>query len=105
MMGERVRIGVIGCSSVAWRRTLPAIAAGPQTTVQAVASRDPEKAKRFATQFDCVATTYEELLERDDVDAVYLPLPTALHASWGTRVLRAGKHLLLEKPAATTAAE
>ncbi|MGA8112206.1 MAG: Gfo/Idh/MocA family oxidoreductase [Actinocatenispora sp.] len=104
-MADRLRVGVLGCSAIAWRRTLPALRAGDRTVVTAVASRDADKAKRFATAFDCDATGYEELLARDDVDAVYLPLPTALHVEWGSRVLRAGKHLLVEKPAATTAAE
>nr|AZF85924.1 oxidoreductase [Catenulispora sp.] len=102
-MSGPVRIGVLGCSGVAWRRTIPAIQSNPRTTVTAVASRDPEKAKRFATQFNCDATSYDELLTRDDVDAVYLPLPASLHLPWGLKVLAAGKHLLLEKPAATTA--
>jgi predicted dehydrogenase len=100
-----IRVGALGCSEIGWRRTLPAVATCADTVVQAVASRDPDKARRCAERFGCVATTYEELLERDDVDAVYVPLPTALHASWGSRVLRSGKHLLVEKPVATTAAE
>jgi dTDP-3,4-didehydro-2,6-dideoxy-alpha-D-glucose 3-reductase len=98
-----VRIGVLGCSAIAWRRTLPAVAAGAETVVQAVASRDPAKARRFAERFDCAPTTYDGLLRRADVDAVYLPLPPALHTQWGARVLHSGKHLLLEKPAATRA--
>jgi predicted dehydrogenase len=73
--------------------------------VTAVASRDHEKAQRFAAQFNCAATTYEELLDRDDVDAVYLPLPPSLHLLWGAKVLRAGKHLLCEKPITTSATE
>jgi predicted dehydrogenase len=100
--GDQVRVGVLGCSSVAWRRTLPALAACPTTHIVAVASRDAAKAARFADAFGCAATGYDDLLDRDDIDAVYLPLPTALHASWGRRVLRSGKHLLVEKPAATT---
>ena len=100
-----VRIGVLGCSAIAWRRTLPAFRSCPQTRITAVASRDPAKAERFATEFDCAATGYEELLARDDVDAVYLPLPPALHLEWGAKVLAAGKHLLVEKPIATDAAE
>jgi dTDP-3,4-didehydro-2,6-dideoxy-alpha-D-glucose 3-reductase len=100
-----VRFGALGCSSIAWRRALPAIAAAEGSVVQAAASRDPAKARRFAERFDCAATTYDALLEREDVDAVYLSLPAALHEPWGSRVLRAGKHLLVEKPAATCAAD
>jgi NDP-hexose-3-ketoreductase len=104
-MTETVRIGVLGCASIALRRTIPAILSYPRTTLAAVASRDPEKAKQVAERFGCDATTYEELLRRDDVDAVYVPVPPALHLPWGLEVLRAGKHLLLEKPAATSADE
>ena len=103
MRQETVRFGVLGCSSVARRRSIPALVSCPGTSLTAVASRDPEKAKRFAAEFDCAATTYEELLVREDIDAIYVPLPAALHVTWGLRVLEAGRHLLLEKPAATTA--
>src|SRR4051794_28780891 len=102
-MGAQVRFGVLGCSSVARRRTLPALAACPSTTLTAVASRDPGKAEAFAAEWGCAATGYDELLARDDVDGVSLPLPAALHVPWGLRVLAAGKHLLLEKPSATSA--
>jgi NDP-hexose-3-ketoreductase len=100
-----VRFGALGCSSIAGRRALPAITAAPGAEVRAVASRDPARARRFADRFDCAATGYDDLLERDDVDAVYLSLPPALHEPWGSRVLRAGKHLLVEKPAATRPAD
>ncbi|MEU2287226.1 Gfo/Idh/MocA family oxidoreductase [Streptomyces sp. NPDC013178] len=100
-----VRLGVLGCASIAWRRTLPAAVAEPLLWVVAVASRDPDKAGRFARHFGCEAVRgYEELLGRDDVDAVYIPLPVALHARWIEAALRAGKHVLAEKPLAEDAA-
>jgi predicted dehydrogenase len=104
-MNSTVRIGVLGCAAIAVRRSIPAIMACPQTSLTAVASRDPEKAKGVAAQFGCEATSYADLLRRDDIDAVYVPLPTSLHLPWGLEVLRAGKHLLLEKPAAASADE
>ncbi len=101
-----VRVGVLGCASIAWRRTLPAMVSVPGLTVAAVASRDPAKAAKFATAFDTEPVTgYEALLERDDIDAVYLPLPTGMHYEWAVRSLRAGKHVLCEKPLATNLAE
>jgi dTDP-3,4-didehydro-2,6-dideoxy-alpha-D-glucose 3-reductase len=94
-----VRIGVLGCADIAWRRTLPAMSAANGVELVAVASRTAEKAKRFAARFGCVAVAgYEDLLARDDIDAVYLPLPAMLHAEWITRALSAGKHVLAEKP-------
>jgi NDP-hexose-3-ketoreductase len=101
-----IRVGVLGCANIAWRRTLPAFEASTTATVVAVASRDPRKAERFAVRFGAAPVVgYTALLERTDVDAVYLPLPTGLHAHWVTEALRAGKHVLAEKPLATTASE
>ncbi|MGW0845448.1 Gfo/Idh/MocA family protein [Streptomyces sp. NPDC002787] len=101
-----VRIGLLGCADIAWRRTLPAIAAEPRTRLVAVASRDGAKARRFTDRFGGEPVEgYERLLDRTDLDAVYIPLPTGLHARWAVRALRSGLHVLVEKPLATTRAE
>lgn len=98
-MTHVVRMGVLGCASIAYRRVLPAMKEAEGIEVTAVASRDPAKARRFADHFGCaVAGGYDELLERPDIDAVYVPLPTGLHAHWVGRALAAGKHVLSEKP-------
>lgn len=99
---EPVRVGVIGCADIARRRVLPALASVPETELVAVASRDAGKAERFAEEFGCAAVTgYERLLGRTDIDAVYVPLPAALHAEWVERALRSGRHVLAEKPLTT----
>ncbi|MGW0792287.1 Gfo/Idh/MocA family protein [Streptomyces sp. NPDC002911] len=99
---ETVRIGVLGCAAIARRRMLPAIRACPGVDLVAVASRDGAKAKRTAAEFGCRAVTgYEPLLARTDIDAVYVPLPAALHAQWVGAALREGKHVLAEKPLTT----
>ncbi|WP_370942174.1 Gfo/Idh/MocA family protein [Amycolatopsis sp. cg5] len=99
---SQVRFGVLGCADIAWRRMLPAMAADAGVTIAAVASRTPEKADRFARRFGCAAVTgYQELLDRADIDAVYIPLPAVLHAEWTERALLAGKHVLAEKPLTT----
>ncbi|CAM3350654.1 Gfo/Idh/MocA family protein [Kibdelosporangium persicum] len=98
-----VRFGVLGCADVAWRRTLPAFAESATATVTAVASRDKDKARRFADRFECETVLgYDALLDRSDIEAVYIPLPTGLHHEWCAKALRAGKHVLAEKPLATT---
>ena len=100
-----VRMGVLGCGSFARQRMLPALREHQATTVTAVASRDPDRAARLATEIGCAAADYRTLLSRDDVDAVYLSLPPALHAEWTARALAAGKHVLVEKPLAGTGPE
>jgi dTDP-3,4-didehydro-2,6-dideoxy-alpha-D-glucose 3-reductase len=101
--GQGAGIGVLGCADIAIRRAMPAIKESPFHLV-AVASRTQEKAARVAARFGCKAATgYARILEMSDVDAVYIPLPNSEHAEWARRALNAGKHVLVEKPAVTTA--
>jgi len=101
-----MRFGVLGCAAIAWRATLPAIERSPAAELAAVASRDPDRAARFADRFGCrTAPDYDTVLADPGIDAVYIPLPTALHARWAIRALDAGKHVLVEKPLAVDAAE
>ncbi|SEB31085.1 Predicted dehydrogenase [Streptomyces misionensis] len=94
-----VRIGVLGTADIARRRMLPAFAACPLTEVAAVASRDDDRAVAQTERFGGRPVHgYAALLERDDIDAVYVPLPIALHAEWVERALLAGRHVLAEKP-------
>ncbi|MEU6393700.1 Gfo/Idh/MocA family oxidoreductase [Streptomyces sp. NPDC046939] len=103
---EPLRLGAIGTSSIAWRRVLPTVARMPQWDLVAVAGRTAEKAARFAAHFGCAAEEdAETLLARSDIDAVYVSTPTALHRTWAERALLAGKHVLVEKPIGTDAAE
>ncbi|MFJ4324389.1 Gfo/Idh/MocA family protein [Streptomyces tricolor] len=96
---DPVRIGVLGCADIARRRTLPAFAADPGSRVVAVASRDGARAREVADRYGCAAVTgYDRLLADPEVEAVYVPLPVALHAPWIERALLAGKHVLGEKP-------
>lgn len=94
-----IGIGIIGCADIARRRALPAVEKSPLHLV-AVASRDRQKAEDVAATFGCDAVTgYDRILERSDIDAVYIPLPNSEHAEWAHRALSAGKHVLIEKPA------
>lgn len=101
-LSQPVRFGIIGCASIASRRMLPAMRARPDVEVTAIASRDYAKAKEFTERFGGEPVEgYGALLRREDVDAVYLPLPAALHAEWVEQALIAGKHVLSEKPLTT----
>ncbi|MFK0295376.1 Gfo/Idh/MocA family protein [Streptomyces sp. NPDC090442] len=96
---DRLRIGVMGCADIAWRRTLPAMEGNGAVRITAVASRERRSAARFTDRFGGAPLEgYDALLDRDDVDAVYIPLPGLLHAAWVERALDAGKHVLVEKP-------
>lgn len=99
----KVRIGVMGCAAIAKKSVIPAILALPeQFELVAVASRESGKADAFATEFGCKAVTgYDALLE-EDIDAVYIPLPTGLHEEWIVKALEAGKHVYAEKSIAAS---
>jgi predicted dehydrogenase len=91
-----LRWGILGASSrIASKAVVPALEAGDRNVVTAHASRDGSGGDG----------PYAELLARDDVDAVYIPLPNALHKTWVERALAAGKHVLCEKPLGMNAAE
>jgi predicted dehydrogenase len=93
----------MGCADVAERRVLPAVRDVPGITLTAVASRHRGKAEAFTGRWGGTPVQgYEELLHRDDVQAVYIPLPSGLHREWVERALRAGKHVLVEKPLTTS---
>ena len=97
-----MKIGILGTSDIAFRRFLPALAKCEDIEYAGVASRTPEKGKPFREQFGgAVYDGYEALLNDPSIDAVYVPLPPALHYAWGRKVLEAGKHLLMEKPFTT----
>jgi len=97
-----LRVGLMGCADIARRRMLPAMAASPDVEIAAIASRDLDRAAACARRFGGRPLRgYDALLRSADVTAVYVPLPTALHARWVEAALLAGKHVLAEKPLAT----
>jgi NDP-hexose-3-ketoreductase len=103
-MRERlVRFGVLGCGSIARRAMLPALASSSRAKLVAVASRSLETATNCAAEFKCeFEVGYENLLERSDIDAVYIALPVGLHARWAIEAARRGKNVLCEKTLASS---
>jgi len=100
-MSEALRMGAVGCADIAIRRVLPALVELESAQLVAVASRDPAKAAAVAARFGCVGVGgYQNLIDRPDIDALYIPLPPSMHHEWVGRALRAGKHVLSEKPLA-----
>ena len=104
-MAERLRWGVLGAARVARRRVIPAIQASANGAVVALASRDLDKGRAVAAEVGIgrVHGSYEALLADPGVDAIYNPLPNALHAEWTVRAAEAGKAVLCEKPLAQDA--
>jgi predicted dehydrogenase len=89
------------------RRLIPAIRAAEGNELVAVASRELGKAAAYAAEWGIsrIFGSYQEILDSDLVDAVYISLPNSLHAEWSVRAAEAGKHVLCEKPLALSTAE
>jgi predicted dehydrogenase len=102
-----IRWGVLGAAKIADNFVVPAIQKSRNGRVTTVASRDIERARKFALKHDIEVThsNYENVIHSPDVDAVYIPLPTASHVDWCKKAMLAGKHVLCEKPIAMNAAE
>lgn len=100
-MSTPLRWGLLGTARIN-RRLIPAMRAARRSTVAAVAGRDPERVSAYARewQIPTAHVGYDALLRDPAVDAVYIPLPNALHVEWTLRALDAGKHVLCEKPLA-----
>lgn len=99
------RVGVLGASRIVPKALLtPGVGL---VDVCAVAARDPERALKYAQTHGIAESygSYEALLERPDIDAVYVALPAAAHAEWSLAALSAGKHVLCEKPFGLSSAE
>jgi predicted dehydrogenase len=106
----KVRWGILGTANIA-RKNWKAIQLGGNSTVVAVASRDLERSRKFIAECQAQAPmetqpeafgSYQELLESNAIDAVYIPLPTAVRKEWVLRAAAAGKHVLTEKPCAVS---
>lgn len=105
------RWGILGTAEIA-RKNWLAIRNAENCALTAVASREPERCRRFIAECQRHApfdppprpfASYEELLASDTVDAVYVPLPTSIRKAWLIRAADAGKHVLSEKPAGASA--
>jgi len=101
-----LKIAVIGCGSIAKHRHLPEYAANKHVEITAVCDIVGERAEEAAAKYEAKAyTDYQEMLKQDDIDAVSVCLPNYLHAPVSVDALNAGKHVLCEKPMATSAEE
>lgn len=102
---KTVRWGVLSTANIGRAAVNPAIQASRNGTLDAVASRDPGRARAFADAHGIGRAygSYEELVDDPEIDALYIPLPNSMHLEWTVRAVEAGKHVLCEKPLALTA--
>jgi len=105
-MTNKLKIGILGCASIAERYFIPAIIRSPKFALGCIASRDIFKAKKWASIYKCGwACDYSALIESSDIDAVYIPLPSGLHYEWILKAIRNGKHVYAEKSFALSRCE
>jgi predicted dehydrogenase len=102
-----VGVGLVGVGAAAQINHIPALKRTPGLELVALCDPDEEKAARVAQKFGVPVscTRIEEMLDRDDIDAVDICTPNFLHAPIATAALEAGKHVLCERPLARSAAE
>ncbi len=103
---KNVRWGLLSTANIN-RRLIPAIRASSRGELTAVASRNLARVEDYAAEWEIPKTfaSYEEMLDSDDIDAVYISLPNHLHAEWTVNALNSGKHVLCEKPFAISLQE
>lgn len=103
-----IRWGMLSAANIGVKHVAPAIVASANGILAAVASRNPQRAQEVIAPFAPTARIYagyDSLINDPDIEAIYNPLPNSLHAEWTMKALRAGKHVLCEKPLAVTVAQ
>jgi predicted dehydrogenase len=102
-----LRVGVLGAARIVPAALVKPARAVAAVRVDAIAARDPRRARAFATKHGIgrVCADYAALVADPDLDAIYNPLPNGLHAQWTLAALAAGKHVLCEKPFTANAVE
>ncbi len=108
---DRVGFAIVGIGHLTIDQILPAMQTSKLAKVTALVSGDPEKAARVARQYGVPSSgiynydTFDQLRDNPAVQVIYIVLPNALHAEFVVRGARAGKHILCEKPMATSVAD
>jgi predicted dehydrogenase len=102
-----MRLGLIAAARITERAIADPARDLDDVTLAVVGARDLARAQQAATNWNVerAVGSYEQVIESDDIDAVYIATPNALHRKWAIDALRSGKHVLCEKPLASNAAE
>lgn len=106
-MTNPIRIGVLGAAAIVPAALTNPARSVPEVQIVSIAARDPNRADSFARRHNIPRAhrTYADLIADPEIDAIYNPLPNGLHAEWTIKALRAGKHVLCEKPFASNTKE
>ncbi len=102
---RNVKWGILGTANIAKNYTIPALRQADHCTLYAVAGRSMEKAEEFKKLFgfEKAYGSYEQMLDDEELEAVYIPLPNHLHKEWVLKAAAMKKHVLCEKPLTGTA--
>jgi predicted dehydrogenase len=100
-MKRKVNWGILGCAKIAERSIIPAIRESRTGVIYGIASRDEKKARSWKDQFGFITLypDYQALINAPQIDVVYIPLANHLHCEWAVKAAKAGKHVVVEKPA------
>jgi len=106
---KTLKIGIIGCGFIANGKHLPSIVRLPDVEVVAFCDLIVEKAQKSADEYGApgalVCSDYRDVIARQDIDVVHVCTPNSSHAEISIAAMKAGKHVMCEKPMAKTAAE
>ena len=102
-----IRFGILSTATIAREQLIPAIHQADNAQLAAIASRKEKKARSLAQVCGAASAfgSYEDMLASDTIDAVYIPLPTSQHVEWTLKAIKAGKHVLCEKPISLKASD
>lgn len=104
MGNKKVKWGVLSTARIGVNKVIPGMQLGQWSEIVAIASRDGKKAESVARKLRIPKAywSYDDLLADPEIEAVYNPLPNHMHVPWSIKAAEAGKHVLCEKPIATT---
>lgn len=100
-----IRLGILGASEIAFRRFMPAVKDLNDSIEVAVVGEEYNRSKldEFCNTYNVEkSSSFDSILSRTDIDAVYIPQPPALHFKWAKKALENGKHVFVEKPSTTS---
>lgn len=101
---KKIKWGIMGTAYICERSTFQGMMLAKNCEMYAIAGRNIKKAEMFKEKYGFYKAygSYEELLEDEEVEAIYIPLPNTMHYEWTVRALKKKKHVLCEKPIAPT---